>query len=742
METKEKKGPNSLTEKGNLVKALKQHFGFDKFKGTQEKAITSLIEGHDTFVIMPTGGGKSLCYQLPALMMEGTAIIVSPLIALMKNQVDQIRSYSDRDHVAHFLNSSLTKAQAKQVKQDITDGKTKMLYVAPETLGKDINIKFFSEINISFIAVDEAHCISEWGHDFRPDYRRIKSVVEAIDHKIPIIALTATATPKVQLDIVKTMGMEDAHIYISSFNRPNLYYEVRPKGPKDVVMKNMIKFIKGHEGKSGIIYTLSRKSTEEIAEALQVNGILAEAYHAGLEAPLRASRQDRFINEDTHVIVATIAFGMGIDKPDVRFVIHYNIPKSIENYYQETGRAGRDGLEGNCIAYYNYNDIQKLEKFMRDKGSSEREFGGHLLVETMAYAETSVCRRKFILHYFGEELEQKNCKNCDNCLHPKEQIDGTKFMSAVLETVKGIKESFTIPYIVNILIGAKNQEVANYRHDKLKVFGIGKEKDDHFWNSIVRQALINNFILKDIENYGVIALSDKGKAFLKKPTKIMLSLNHDFDGLDAGNDDEGGGGATSLDPELFKLLKDLTKKVAKQHNLPHFVIFQEPSLLDMATQYPTTMEELANISGVSKGKAERYGQEFIELIEQYVEDNDIDKPSDVVVKSVVNKSAMKIYIIQNIDKKIPLEQIARGKGLKVPEVLDEMATIVLSGTKLNLNYYINDMMEDERQQEVMDYFREAESDSIDDALEELGEENFSNEEIRLMRLKFLSDMGN
>ncbi len=731
-----------VAEKVDLQKALKQHFGFSKFKGNQEKIIHSLLDGKDTFVIMPTGGGKSLCYQLPALMSEGTAIIISPLIALMKNQVDQIRSYSDRDNVAHFLNSSLTKIQAKQVKQDITDGKTKMLYVAPETLGKDINIKFFQEINISFIAVDEAHCISEWGHDFRPDYRKIKSVVEAIDHKIPIIALTATATPKVQLDIVKTMGMEDPNIFISSFNRPNLYYEVRPKGAKDSVMKNIIKFIKQNEGKSGIIYTLSRKSTEEIAETLQVNGILAVAYHAGLEAPLRAQRQDQFINEDIHVIVATIAFGMGIDKPDVRFVLHYNIPKSIENYYQETGRAGRDGLEGNCIAYYNYNDIQKLEKFMRDKGSSEREFGGHLLVETMAYAETSVCRRKFILHYFGEELPDANCKNCDNCLHPKEQIDGTQFMSAVLEAVKGIKESFTIPYIVNILIGAKNQEVANYKHDKLKVFGIGKEKDDHFWNSIVRQALINNFITKDIENYGVIMLSEKGKAFLKKPVKIMVSLNHDFDGLEATGDDEGGATATSLDPTLFKMLKDLTKTVAKEHNLPHFVIFQEPSLIDMATQYPTTMEELANISGVSKGKAERYGEQFIEMIEQYVEDNDIDKPSDVVVKSVVNKSANKIFFIQNIDKKIPLDQIARGKGLKLVELLEELETIVLSGTKLNLNYYINDIMEDDRQQDVIDYFRSADSDSLDAAMEELGEENFTHEEVKLMRLKFLSDMGN
>ncbi len=700
------------------------------------------MEGRDTFVIMPTGGGKSLCYQLPALLLPGTAIIVSPLIALMKNQVDQIRSYGDKDHIAHFLNSSLNKTQSKQVKKDIVDGKTKMLYVAPETLSKEDNIKFFSEIEVSFVAVDEAHCISEWGHDFRPDYRKIRSMIESINHRIPIIALTATATPKVQSDIVKTLGMEKPGIFISSFNRPNLYYEVRPKGKMDTTMKSIIKFIKGHEGKSGIIYCLSRKSTEEIAQTLQVNGIIAEAYHAGLEAKDRSARQDRFLSEETHVIVATIAFGMGIDKPDVRFVIHYNIPKSIENYYQETGRAGRDGMEGNCIAYYNYNDIQKLEKFMRDKGSSEREFGGHLLVETMAYAETSVCRRKFILHYFGEELTQKNCGNCDNCLHPKEQMDGTQFIKLVIETVKQVKESFTIPYIVNILLGVKNQEIANYNHNKLKVYGAGKDRDDHFWNSIIRQALIHNFIIKDIERYGIIMLGEKGKQFLKKPSKVMISLNHDFEGLGDTDDDFGGGGsAGALDQKLFDMLKDLTRRIGKENKLPPYVIFQEPSLVDMATQYPTTIDELSNISGVSKAKADRYGKPFVEMIAKYVEENDIDKPMDYVVKSVANKSAMKIYIIQNIDKKIPLDTIARGKGLNVDEVLDEMETIVQSGTKLNLNYYVNDMLPREQQEELFDYFREADSDSVEAALEELGDDNFSRREVKMMRLKFLSDMG-
>lgn len=724
-----------------LVAALKKHFGFDTFKGTQDKVIKNLLDKKDTFVIMPTGGGKSLCYQLPALLSEGTAIIISPLIALMKNQVDQIRSYSEKDHTAHFLNSSLNKTQAKAVKKDIMEGNTKMLYVAPETLTKEENIKFFSEINVSFVAVDEAHCISEWGHDFRPEYRRIREMIKAIGHKIPVIALTATATPKVQSDILKTLGMEDAGVFISSFNRANLYYEVKPKGSKDAVMKSIIKFIKTKEGKSGIIYTLSRKSTEEIAETLNVNGIKAAAYHAGLEQAVRAERQDFFINETIDVIVATIAFGMGIDKPDVRFVIHYSIPKSLENYYQETGRAGRDGLEGNCIAYYNYNDIQKLEKFMRDKSNSERELGGHLLMETMAYAETSVCRRKFLLHYFGENYPDKNCGNCDNCLHPKEMIDGTQSIKNVLLAVQAVNESFTIPYLVNILCGHKNQEVATYRHDKLKIFGVGKEKDDHYWNSVIRQTLLHNLIIKDIENYGVITLSDKGKSFLKKPVKIMVSLNHDFEGV-AEPDEPSGAGGGALDPELLKILQDLTRSVAKEHKLPPFVIFQQPSLEDMATQYPTTMEELAQIQGVSKGKAERYGQPFIDMIADYVEENEIDKPSDMIVKSVANKSALKVYIIQNIDKKISLDQIARGKGLTRDEVLHEMETIVSSGTRLNLNYYINDMMENDRQEEVFDYFRSADSDSVDAALNELGEENYSAEEIKLMRIKFLSELGN
>lgn len=739
--TKTVKEKNNIKQDPELVAALKKHFGFDTFKGNQEKVIKNLMDKKDTFVIMPTGGGKSLCYQLPALLSEGTAIIISPLIALMKNQVDQIRSYSEKDHTAHFLNSSLNKTQAKAVKRDIMEGNTKMLYVAPETLTKEENIKFFSEINVSFVAVDEAHCISEWGHDFRPEYRRIREMIKSIGHKIPVIALTATATPKVQSDILKTLGMEDAGVFISSFNRANLYYEVKPKGSKDSVMKSIIKFIKTKEGKSGIIYTLSRKSTEEIAETLNVNGIKAAAYHAGLEQAVRAERQDFFINETIDVIVATIAFGMGIDKPDVRFVIHYSIPKSLENYYQETGRAGRDGLEGNCIAYYNYNDIQKLEKFMRDKSNSERELGGHLLMETMAYAETSVCRRKFLLHYFGENYPDKNCGNCDNCLHPKEMIDGTESIKNVLLTVQAVNESFTIPYLVNILCGHKNQEVATYRHDKLKIFGVGKDHDDHYWNSVIRQTLLHNLIIKDIENYGVITLSEKGKAFLKKPVKIMVSMNHDFEGV-AESDEPSGAGGGALDPELLKMLQDLTKSVAKEHKLPPFVIFQQPSLEDMATQYPTTMEELAQIQGVSKGKAERYGQPFIDMIADYVEENEIDKPSDMIVKSVANKSALKVYIIQNIDKKIPLDQIARGKGLTRDDMLHEMETIVSSGTRLNLNYYINDMMENDRQEEVFDYFRSADSDSVEDALNELGEDNYSAEEIKLMRIKFLSELGN
>jgi ATP-dependent DNA helicase RecQ len=741
---KNSKNASSTKASPELVKALKQHFGFDKFKGLQQDVIQNLLAGNDTFVIMPTGGGKSLCYQLPALMLPGTAVIISPLIALMKNQVDAIRSYSDKDHVAHFLNSSLTKTQAKVVKNDIREGKTKMLYIAPETLTKQDTIDFLSEIMVSFVAVDEAHCISEWGHDFRPEYRKIKQMVESLNQKVPVIALTATATPKVQSDIIKTLGLKKPGVFIASFNRPNLYYEVRPKTKKEATLKSIIKFIKQHEGKSGIIYSLSRKSTEEIAETLKVNGIKAEAYHAGLETAIRAQRQDQFLMQEIDVIVATIAFGMGIDKPDVRFVIHYNIPKSLENYYQETGRAGRDGLEGLCIAYYNPADIDKLEKFMKDKSSFERESGGHLLMETQAYAETSVCRRKFLLHYFGEEMPGETCGNCDNCLHPKEKMDGQEYITLLLETVKALKESFVLNYVVDILLGTKNKQISIYGHDKLDVYGEGDNHDAHFWNSVIRQALLMNFIGKDIENYGVLYLTEEGKKYLKKPYPVEISLNRDFENLEDDDDFGGGGGggnAASLDPTLMKMLQDLTKQVAKQNNLPPYVIFQESSLIDMATQYPCTLEELTKIQGVSKGKADRYGKPFVELIKKYVEDNEIEKPMEIVVKSVPNKSANKIYIIQNIDKKIPLDTIASSKGMNFSELLDELEAIVNSGTKVNIKYYLNDIMDEEKQLDAMEYFRSSHSDSIDEAQNELGPD-YTEEELRLLRLTFMSEMGN
>ncbi|MCS6990462.1 MAG: DNA helicase RecQ [Chitinophagales bacterium] len=727
-----------LNPEVNLLHALQEHFGFDHFKGEQERAIRSIIAGNDTFVIMPTGGGKSLCYQLPALLAEGTAIIISPLIALMKNQVDAIRGYSTRDAVAHFLNSTLTKQQQRQVKKDLMEGHTKMLYVAPETLTKEENIRFLSEQKISFVAVDEAHCISEWGHDFRPEYRKIKSMVEAMGHRIPIMALTATATPKVQSDIIKNLGMINPTVLIASFNRPNLYYEVRPKVKRDLALKEIVRFIKNHPGSSGIIYVLSRKTTEEIAEYLTVNGIRAAAYHAGLEAAVRSQRQDQFLHEEIDVIVATIAFGMGIDKPDVRFVIHWNMPKSLENYYQETGRAGRDGLLAKCIAYYNYHDIEKLEKFMRDKTQNERELGGHLLMETVAYAETSVCRRKFLIHYFGQRYEEDNCGNCDNCLHPKEQLEGKQYLQDLLRVVDAIHESFPIDYVVDILCGNKHNQVTMFRHDELEVFGIGKDHDSHFWNSVLRQALLHDLLFKDIENYGVIRISEKGRQFLKKPYSIPISINHDFDNLE---DAEPEGGTGALDPQLLAMLKDLRKSEADRLKLAPYILFQDPSLEEMATMYPTSLDELMRITGVSRGKAEKFGRPFVELIKRYVEENEIEKPSELVVRSVVNKSANKIYIIQNVDKRIPLETIAQAKNMSMAELIQEMESIVASGTRLNLDYYINELIDKERQQEVFEYFRTAASDSVEEAVNALGKENYTYEEIQLLRLKFLSEIA-
>ncbi len=716
---------------------LKKYFGFDTFKGNQEQIIRNVLAGRDTFVLMPTGGGKSLCYQLPAVMKKGTAIVISPLIALMKNQVDAMRNFSTDDDVAHFLNSSLTKTEITRVKKDVLSGKAKLLYVAPESLTKEENIDFLKNIDISFYAVDEAHCISEWGHDFRPEYRRIRPIIDTIGRS-PIIALTATATPKVQHDIQKNLGIIEADVFKSSFNRPNLYYEVKSK--QDVT-KEIIKYIKNNHGKSGIIYCLSRKKVEEMAEVLKVNGLKALPYHAGMDSATRTMNQDKFLMEEADIIVATIAFGMGIDKPDVRFVIHYDIPKSLEGYYQETGRAGRDGGEGNCIAYYSYNDILKLEKFMQGKPIAEQEIGKQLLLETVSYAESSVCRRKLLLHYFGEEYSKENCEACDNCLHPKSQFEGNEAVISVLETILAVKEKFKADHVANILSGKVTSAIKSYRHHKLDFFGAGEDKEEKFWNMVIRQALIAKFLTKDIENYGLLKLTQKGLEFLENPTSFMLAEDHDY--ADTTDEENAFGARTAaVDEELFSILKDLRKQISKHKDVPPFVIFQDPSLEDMAIQYPITIEELQNISGVGAGKAQRYGQDFIEIIQKYVEEKEIIRPLDMVVKSVVNKSGIKVYIIQSIDMKRPLEDIAEAKGLEMGELITEIEAIVNSGTRINLDYYISSTIDEERQNDIFSYFREeAESDSLEEAIAELGNE-FEEEEIRLMRIKFLSEMGN
>jgi ATP-dependent DNA helicase RecQ len=733
------------TDTGELLDTLKSFFGFEAFKGNQQKIIQSVLSGQDSFVIMPTGGGKSLCYQLPAILSEGTAIVVSPLIALMKNQVDAIRGFSDESGIAHFLNSSLNKSEITKVKKDVLAGRTKLLYVAPETLTKEDNIKFFSEFKISFFAIDEAHCISEWGHDFRPEYRRLRPIIDKVGG-VPVIALTATATPKVQQDIQKNLGMMNANLFKSSFNRPNLYYEVRPK---QNVLKEIIRYIKQNAGKSGIVYCLSRKKVEEIAEALKVNGIKAAPYHAGLDAKERARTQDLFLMEELDVIVATIAFGMGIDKPDVRYVIHHDIPKSLEGYYQETGRAGRDGGEGNCVTFYSYDDIIKLEKFMKDKPVAEQEIGKQMLSETAAFAETSSCRRKFILHYFGEEFVESKCnEQCDNCRHPKQRFEAKDDLELAIETVLEIKEKHKIKDVINVLMGTLTATSKSYKHNNLDVWGKGAEddKDDKYWNAILRQAVVNGYFVKDIENYGLLRATDKAKAFLNKPHSIKFTRDNDFSNTDKGAEDDdimiSGKGGNAADEVLFAMLKDLVKKIAKQKALPPYVIFQETSLEEMAIQYPITMDELTKISGVGAGKATKYGKPFIDLIKKYVDENEIERPVDMVIKSVVNKSGLKVYIIQNVDRKIKLEDMARSKNIKMNELLTEMETIVASGTKLNINYYIQDAIDDEKRDEVMDYFKESESDSVEEALKELGENDYTEEEIRLMRIQFISEYAN
>ena len=730
-------------EEISIHKLLKDVFGFDQFKGNQEAIIKSVLAGNNTFVLMPTGGGKSLCYQLPALMKAGTAIVVSPLIALMKNQVDMIRNFGTDLGIAHVMNSSLSKAELLEVKEDLKSGKTKMLYVAPESLTKDETVEFLKTLKISFVAIDEAHCISEWGHDFRPEYRRLRPIINSIGKNLPVIALTATATVKVQQDIMKNLEILDAKVFKSSFDRPNLYYEVRPK--TNDVIKDIIKYIKQNPGKSGIVYCLSRKKVEELAETLVVNGIRALPYHAGLDSQTRKENQDKFLMEEVDVIVATIAFGMGIDKPDVRFVIHHDIPKSLEGYYQETGRAGRDGGEGNCIAFYDYEDIHKLEKFNKGKNVAEQEIARELLNETVTYAESAVCRHRLLLHYFGEEYEKDNCGSCDNCRYPKEKFDGKEDMKMILEAVVDTKQLFKTKHIAELLVGKLTGDIKAAKQENNEFFGAGGDHDEKYWTAIIRQALVHKLLSKDIENYGVLKITKEGRDFIKKPYTIMLVKDHDYDATD---DEEAEAMAMGMskdsgtDRTLFTMLKDLRKTIAKQNNLPPFVIFQDPSLEDMAIQYPITKEEMTQIAGVGAGKAEKFGEPFIKLIKEYVEENDITRPNDMVVKSVVNKSALKISIIQNIDKRIPLEDIAYGKGLSFDELLSEIESIVSSGTRLDLNYYIEDNIDIYHQEDILDYFQEAESDDVQQALRELGEDEYSEEEVRLMRIKFMSDVGN
>lgn len=725
----------------SLFDNLQNFFGFDTFKGDQEAIINNILQKKDTFVIMPTGGGKSICYQLPALMSEGTAIVISPLIALMKNQVDQLRAFGGTDSIAHFLNSSLNKGEITKVKQDVAEGKTKLLYVAPESLSKTENVEFLKLIKVSFVAVDEAHCISEWGHDFRPEYRKIRQVINNIDENIPVIALTATATPKVQSDIRKNLQMNDAVLFKSSFNRPNLYYEVRPK--KNIA-KEIVRFIKKNSGKSGIIYCLSRKKVEEIAEVLNLNGIKALPYHAGLDAKTRADTQDKFLMEDVEVIVATIAFGMGIDKPDVRYVIHHDIPKSMEGYYQETGRSGRDGGEGYCLAFYSEKDIEKLTKFMKDKPVSEREIGTQILKEVIDYSESSVCRRKQILHYFGENFDEAGCNDmCDNCNSERTYFDAKDALLDTLEFIREQGDKFDDHHIIKVFLGLSNQAVASYKHDGHRLFGTGREDGENYWKSVFRQAVLNNFLEKDIDNYGLLVLTGKGQEFLDNPYSIKFVLNEPMDAADEEGTEEPvqqGGGA--VDTQLLRMLKELRKKIAKQRGLPPFVIFQDPSLDEMCTHYPITTDELKQIHGVGAGKAIKFGAPFIELISNYVEENEIDRPQDLVIKSTANRSALKISIIQNIDRKIGLEDIAAAKGLSYEELLREVESIVNSGTRLNLGYFVDEVIDEDRQTEVYDYFRTAEIDSIDEALKELGTNDYTYEEVQLMRIKFMSELGN